>query len=72
MELAMLEIGFPIIGFQRGLATRFGFEEGPQNDIRSGKFEEWHYTEGAFVRLGGRERSPTLPGAEGGALISGR
>jgi len=72
MEFAMLKIGLPIISFQRGLATRFGFKEGSQHDIRSGKFEEWHYTESAFIRLGGRERSPTLPGAEDGALISGR
>ena len=71
MELAVLKIGFPIVGFQRGLATGLWFKEGPQNDIRGGKLEEWHHAKGALVCLGGRKRSPALPGAEDGALVSG-
>ena len=27
MELAMLEIEFPVVSFQRGLATRLGFKD---------------------------------------------
>ena len=69
MEFAILKIEFPIIGFQRGLTAGFGFKEGSQHDIRRGELEEWHHTKGAFIRLGGRERSPTLPSTEDGAFV---
>jgi len=55
VELPMVEIGFPVIGMQRGLATRLWFEEGPQHEICSREFEERHHTKGAAVRLGGRK-----------------
>ena len=53
MELAMLEIGFPVVRSQRVLAARLGFEEGPQHEIRSRKFEERHHAKGALARPGG-------------------
>ena len=52
MELAV-EIGFPVIWLQRVLAARLGFEEGPQHEIRSRKFEERHNAKGALARPGG-------------------
>lgn len=70
MKSSILKIGVPVVGFQRGLTTRLRFEERPQHDVRSGKFEEWHHTKSALVRLGGGKRSPTLPSTEGGALVS--
>ena len=51
-ELAV-EIGFPVIWLQRVLAARLGFEEGPQHEIRSRKFEERHHAKGALARPGG-------------------
>ena len=69
LELAILKIEFPIVGFQRSLTAGLGFKEGPQHDICRGKFEEWHHAKGALIRLGGRERSPTLPSAEDRALV---
>ena len=70
MKMCSLKIGLPVIGFQRSLATGLGFEEGPQHDIRRGKFEEWGHTKSALVRLGGGKRSPTLPSTKGGGLVS--
>jgi hypothetical protein len=72
MEFPIFEVGLPVTGFKRGLATRLGFEERPQHHICRGKFEEWHHTKSALVGLGGRKRSPTLPSAEDGALVSDR
>jgi len=70
LELAVLKIGFPVVGFQRALTARLGFKEGPQHDIRSRKFEERDHTKSSLVCLGSRKRSPTLPGAEDRALVS--
>jgi hypothetical protein len=72
LEPAVLKIGLPIIGLHRGLAARLRFKEGPQHEIRGGKFEEWDHTKSALVGLDSGERSPTLPNTEDGALVSVR
>jgi hypothetical protein len=55
MELSMLKIGFPIISFQRGLKTRLGFEERPQQDICGRKLEERHDAKRALASPGSRK-----------------